>query len=155
MARLTLEELEQICQLVLQADLEDEALEQELIDHISCEVEHAMDSGLAFPQAFHTVVSPIDCLALQKVEQDKISLIRTGKRLKKEFWKNLKRTILWNLASFSIFVPAPAFMYGLWIFLGHVGGFSASVVGTFYLIRWMNTWIEWSQFKKELKITGD
>lgn len=155
MSRLNIEQLEKICHLVLEANLEDGTLEQELIDHISCEIEHCMDQGQEFETAFLAVIGEIDHLALQRVEQEKKDLIRTQKRIKKEFWHNLRQTVLWNIASFSIFIPAPAFMYGLWVFLGHTGGLVSGIVGTFYLIRWMHSWIEWSQFKKELKITGE
>lgn len=149
MNTLNVDQIEKICQHVLQCQLEDRQLESELIDHLCCEVEKHMYQGLSFGKALQQVLRQASIPELRKIHQEVESLKLHGQQLKKEIYKNAWRTGIGFVA--LVMVVPHVFLAPMLIPVGIFleGFFWVHLFKVFSKIR------EKRQFDKELSVSSE
>jgi len=84
---LTIQQTEYIEALVEKEHIHLSHLAFELIDHICCEVEHEMNTGIKFPDAIKKVETRIGDRGLKKIQDDTLYLIDKNYRIMKNVMK--------------------------------------------------------------------
>lgn len=96
MLALSIVQIEIIATEVYKAGLTLPHLQEEMIDHLCCEVEKAMEKGMEFEQAFDTITITTGVKELKKVQEDTILLIDKKYKIMKTTMK------VFGIASLSL-----------------------------------------------------
>jgi hypothetical protein len=81
------EEVQKVRREVAQAEISFSHLDDDLIDHICCDVEEEMEGGLAFDKAWAIVRSKIGLGGLERIQEDTLYLIHKKYRIMKNAMK--------------------------------------------------------------------
>ena len=87
MLELNIDQIEIIKNEVSQSDLHFSHLADDLIDHICCDVENVMGTGLGFPEAFNTVKVKIGFGGINRIQEETLLLINKKYRIMKKTMK--------------------------------------------------------------------
>ena len=87
MAELTIEQIENVNEIVSNSDITYSHLPDDLIDHVCCDIESEMSVGLSFNKALERVQCKFGDLGLQKIQEDTILLIDQKYRFMKTTMK--------------------------------------------------------------------
>lgn len=154
MKKLNYKQIEIICTYVLQANLDDEALQNELIDHICCEVEVHLEGGKDFESALQLVLEEANLAQLQKIHQESVKLIQQGKEIERAIKIAQRGALLCGLGSMMILlkVPGEGWVKGIGIFITHAGGNILSFAMVKYLLDLYWAWKNKKRFNKYLRL---
>ena len=142
MQNLTLANIEIISEEVSGAGITLSHLRDELIDHLCCQVEDEMQTGLTFDMAFEKVKSILGHKGLRKVQEDTLFLIDKKYRTMKRITKNF------GIASMLLIALGAMFKIQHW-----AGAGPLLVFGFFFLITIFFPSALWVM-KKESKLKG-
>lgn len=133
MNHLHVNQIEKICQYVLQCQLEDEVLEKELIDHLCCLVEEGLNRGLSFSEALRATIQNIEIPEIQRVSTEVEALRSYSTLLKKDIRKYTRWTISGALSLGFLIWGATLFSFPLFYLALGAEGFTW--MSAFRLIR--------------------
>ena len=142
MQNLTLANIEIISEEVSGAGITLSHLRDELIDHLCCQVEDEMQTGLTFDMAFEKVKSILGHKGLRKVQEDTLFLIDKKYRIMKKTMK------IFGTVSMSLMALGAIFKIQHW-----AGAGPMLVLGFFFLITVFFPSALWVM-KKESKLKG-
>jgi len=100
---LSIAQIQQIERDVYQENLSYSHLQDDLIDHICCDLEERMKSGTSFESAYREVQENIGDKGLRKIQQDTLLLIDKNYRMMKKSMKTLGTIALAMMALAALF----------------------------------------------------
>lgn len=96
---MTQEEIDRVRQLLTGMGLSDPSLERELLDHVCCDVEHYMQQGMPFEEAFEKAKNDIPKNQFRQIQKETMEILN----------KKIKVTTVFTYLSFFMLVLATAF----------------------------------------------
>lgn len=142
MQDLTAANIEIIVQEVARAGITFSHLREELVDHICCEIETAMQHGLSFENAFEKIKGTLKSKGLKQIQEDTLLLIDKKYRLMKNFMK------IFGLVSMVMITVGALFKIQHWPGAGILLTTGFFLLGTLFFPSAL--WI----MKKESKLKG-
>jgi hypothetical protein len=142
MQELTSANIEVIIQEVSRAGITFSHLREELVDHICCEIENAMQQGINFEKAFEKIRGTLGNKGLKKIQEDTITLIDKKYRRMKNTMK------IFGLLSLVMITVGALFKIQHWPGAGVLLVFGFILLG--FLFFPSALWI----MKKESKLKG-
>ncbi len=105
MSQLSKEDIDYLRQHLVKKDLKYNPLVEEVLDHICCEIEILMESGMSFAEAYLTFSKSLEPKALKKIETETIQLVHYKLFLMK------KAIYILGAISVSLFLISQVFMF--------------------------------------------